>query len=75
MDRISNPADLPESTLTDLFLGAIDRHGDHLAYRYFADSGDDLTDLRFRDIYQFVRAAAAGLTAVGLSRGDNLAIL
>ena len=75
MDRISNPADLPESTLTDLFLGAIDRYGDHLAYRYFADSGDDLTDLRFRDIYQFVRAATAGLTAVGLSRGDKVAIL
>ncbi|MEE2668701.1 MAG: long-chain fatty acid--CoA ligase [Gemmatimonadota bacterium] len=75
MDRISNPADLPESTLTDLFLGAIDRHGDHLAYRYFADSGDDLTDLGFRDIYQFVRAATAGLTALGLSRGDKVAIL
>ena len=75
MDRISNPADLPESTLADLFLGAIDRHGDHLAYRYFADSGDDLTDLGFRDIYQFVRAATAGLTALGLSRGDKVAIL
>ena len=75
MDQISNPADLPKGTLADLFLDASDRHGDRLAYRYFADSGDDLTDLGFSDVYETVCAAAAGLAALGLSRGDKAAIL
>ena len=75
MDRVSSPADLPESTLADLFLDASDRHAGSLAYRYFADSGDDLTDLGFDDVYENVRAAAAGLHALGLSRGDKAALL
>ena len=75
MDQISNPADLPESTLVNLFLDASDRYGDRLAYRYFADAGDGLTDLSFREVYEVVRAAAAGLAALGLSRGDKVAIL
>ncbi len=75
MDRVSNPADLPESTLADVFLDASDRHAGSLAYRYFADSGDDLTDLGFDDVYESVRAAAAGLHALGLSRGDKAALL
>ena len=70
MDRVSSPADLPESTLADLFLDASDRHAGSLAYRYFADSGDDLTDLGFESshflfgAFVFLLNTALGCTKV-----------
>ena len=75
LDRASNPVVLPAGSLTELFLTAVDKHGDRLAYRYFSDEGNDLEDVTFYEVYEVVRAAAAGLQALGLIRGDRVAIL
>ena len=75
LDRASNPVVLPAGTLTELFLTAVDKHGDRLAYRYFSDEGSDLEDVTFYEVYEAVHAAAAGLQALGLTRGDRVAIL
>ena len=75
VDHASNPADLPSGTLAELFLTAVEKHGGHLAYRYFPDEGNDLADITFDEVYEPVRAAAAGLQALGLTRGERVAIL
>ena len=75
LDHASNPADLPSGTLAELFLTAVERHGGHLAFRYFADEGNDLADITFDEVYEAVRAAAASLQALGLTRGERVAIL
>ena len=74
-DRAANPADLPSGTLAELFLTAVEKHGSAVAYRYFADEGSDLEDVTFDEVYTVVRAAAAGLQALGLTRGEKVAIL
>ncbi len=74
-DHASNPADLPTGTLAELFLTAVEKHGSTLAYRYFPDGGSDLEDITFDQVYTVVRAAAAGLQALGLTRGEKVAIL
>ncbi len=75
LDRASNPAKLPSGTLAELFLTAVEKHGSRLAYRYFPDEGSDLADVTFEEVYEVVRAAAAGLQALGLTRGERVAIL
>ena len=74
-DHASNPADLPTGTLAELFLTAVEKHGNTLAYRYFPGEGSDLDDITFDQVYAVVMAAAAGLQALGLTRGDKVAIL
>jgi long-chain acyl-CoA synthetase len=74
-DHASNPADLPPGTLAELFLTAVEKHGNTVAYRYFPDKGAALEDVTFDQVYKLVRAAAAGLQELGLTRGDNVAIL
>lgn len=74
-DHASNPADLPTGTLAELFLTAVEKHGSTLAYRYFPDEGAALEDVTFDQVYALVRAAAAGLQELGLTRGDKVAIL
>ena len=74
-DRASNPADLPTGTLPELFLAAVEKHGDTLAYRYFPDEGNGLEDITFDQIYTLVRSVAVGLQALGLTRGEKVAIL
>ena len=75
LDHTSNPADLPSGTLAELFLTAVGKHGGHVAYRYFPDEGNDLANITFDEVYGVVRAAAAGLQALGLTRGERVAIL
>ena len=65
LDRASDPADLPTGTLGELFLTAVEKHGGRLAYRYFPDEGSDLDDITFDEVYELVRAAAAGPTGAG----------
>ena len=75
LEHASSPADLPAGTLGELFLQAVEEHGDRLAYRYFPDGGSDLDDVTFDEVYEVVRATAAALQALGLNRGDKVAIL
>ena len=74
-DRASSPADLPSGTLGQLFLTAVEDHGERLAYRYFSDEGSKLEDVTFGEVYELVRATAAALQELGLTRGDKVAIL
>ena len=71
----SNPADIPKGTLAELFLTAVEKHGNSVAYQYFPNEGSDQEDVTFEEVYTLVRAAAAGLQELGLTRGDNVAIL
>ncbi|MCH7935424.1 MAG: AMP-binding protein, partial [Gemmatimonadetes bacterium] len=75
LDHASNPAELPSGTLTELFVTAVEKHGSRLAYRYFPDEGSALAGVTFDEVDELVRAAAAGLQALGLTRGKRVAIL
>ena len=75
LDRASEPQESPAGTLVELFFSAVEKHGGGLAYRYFPDAGSDLEDVTFGEVYDVVRAAAAGLQELGLERGDGGAIL
>jgi long-chain acyl-CoA synthetase len=75
LDHAYNPVELPSGTLTELFLTAVEKHGSCLAYRYFPDEGSALEGVTFDEVDELVRAAAAGLQALGLTRGKRVAIL
>jgi long-chain acyl-CoA synthetase len=72
-DYASNPADLGEGTLVELFFDAVDRLGRHAALRYHRmGSWHRFT---YRDVFDRVWAVTGGLSQAGLSRGDRAAIL
>ena len=75
LDRVANPKDIPDGTLAELFLEAVEQHGDRVAYRYFPDEGNELKDVAYSEVYEVVRCAAAGLQALGLTGGEKVAIL
>ena len=66
-------AEVPTGTLSQLYLGTVDRFRKHPAFRYF--QGDRIHELTHDEAFSRVRAAAAGLRAAGLVRGDRAAIL
>ncbi len=68
----ANKADVPTGTLVDLFLGAVDRFGDRVAY---TDGGDDAGAYTYNQVCEVVRQGAAALAGAGLGRGDRAAIL
>jgi long-chain acyl-CoA synthetase len=69
----SNPADLGEGTLAELFLDAVDRLGRHAAFRHHRDGS--WHRLTYEEVFDRVWAVAGGLSRAGLSRGDRAAIL
>ncbi|MEX0856414.1 MAG: long-chain fatty acid--CoA ligase [Gemmatimonadota bacterium] len=69
----SNPADLPEGTLVELFFGAVDRFGDRPALRSMATGTWE--GVSFAEVGERVRRVAAALGASGLRRGDRAALL
>ena len=75
LDYVSNPADLPPGTLSQLFLTAVEDRREELAFRYFPGDGDHLEDMSYGAVYDLVRAVAGGLQALGMKRGDRAAIL
>jgi long-chain acyl-CoA synthetase len=69
-----NETPVPESTLVDLFLGAIDRHrGDVALQRMVSETS--LADLSYGDVLAVVKQVAAALEGRGILRGDRVAIL
>ena len=72
LDYVSNPADLPQGTLVDLFLDAVDMGGERAQLYRTEDGWQPISHAR---ILHNVRAIAAGLRARGLTRGDHVAIL
>ena len=75
LDYVSNPADLPPGTLSQLFLTAVEDRREELAFRYFPGDGDHLENMRYGAVYELVRVVSGGLQALGMKRGDRAAIL
>ena len=74
LSSFSNPARIPESTLTDLFFEALDQHGEGVALQHMP-APDVLVDITYPEVAALVKAAAASLEALGVTRGDRAAIL
>jgi long-chain acyl-CoA synthetase len=73
--EVANEAGLPRGTLVELFLTAVDRFGDHPAFRHFPGPGPELRSISYGEAYESVRAVAHALDRLGLARGDRAAIL
>jgi len=69
----ANPADLPRGTLVQLFFEAVDRYDKPDALRYKA--GGEWRSISHRQLEADVRALALGLAALGVERGDRVALL
>lgn len=72
-DFASNPAVIPESTLVALFFEAMDRHARTPAFRFHHQGA--WHDIGHTDALERTQAAADGLRALGLERGDRAALL
>jgi long-chain acyl-CoA synthetase len=70
----ANPADVPRGTLVQLFFDAIDRVDSPRALRYRAGE-NDWRDISHRELHERVRRTSLGLQALGLERGQRVAIL
>ena len=70
----ANPADIPPGTLVDLFFDAVDGFDGPDALRYRAGE-NDWRSISHAELLERVRHTALGLEALGLARGDRLAIL
>lgn len=65
----------PLGTLCSLFLGAVKEFHSAPAIRSFTGRGDELVDLSYDELAELARAVTGGLTALGLEKGDRVAIL
>ncbi len=72
-DYATNPTSLPEGTLVDLFLEAVDALGEHPAFRF--NRGGEWISISYTEVHERVKEGAAALRALGLERGDRAAIL
>ena len=70
-DHASNPADLPTGTLAELFLTAVEQHGNTLAYRYFPGEGSDLKDITFDQVYSGRASRGRGPPGAGTDPGGQ----
>ena len=61
-------------TLVEVFFDAIDRHGQAPAFQYMV-SESEVRDLSYLDAHRTVKRLCGGLRAMGLQRGDRVAIL
>ena len=68
----ATPAEVPTSTLVELFLDAVEEHGDGEAYNVTGEGARTFTCNQVRDE---ARRGAAALARSGLKRGDRAAIL
>jgi long-chain acyl-CoA synthetase len=71
---VSNPADLPRGTLVELFFDAIDRIDSPDALRHRV-AENDWRSISHRELLERVRRTALGLRALGIERGQRVAIL
>ncbi|MEJ2538720.1 MAG: long-chain fatty acid--CoA ligase [Gemmatimonadota bacterium] len=71
----SNPAEIPDGTLCELILGAVDRFGTAPALREFVGAGDELRDITYDEMFRLACQGAAALRDAGLKPGDRAAIL
>jgi long-chain acyl-CoA synthetase len=70
----ANPTDLPTGTLVELFFDAVDRIDSPHALKYRAGE-NDWRSISHRELLERVRGTALGMKALGLERGQRVAIL
>ena len=68
----ANKADVPTGTLVDLFLRAVERLGDRIAYNV---TGEGARTYSYEQVQDVARRGAAALARSGVNRGDRAAIL
>ena len=69
----ANPAKLPEGTLVELFLSAVDRY--KLPNAQMVRGPDGWRSISHAQLFDDVRSLAAGLETLGLQRGDRAGLL
>ena len=67
------PLDVPPGTVATMFLDSAKRYADQTAFEW--REGETLQRLSYREVESRVRETAAGLVALGLKPGDNVALL
>ncbi len=75
LNSASDPAELPEGTLCQLLVEAVDRFGSAPALREFVEDSSELRDLSYDEMFEKARRGAAALRGAGLAPGDRAAIL
>lgn len=73
-DYVANRAAVPNGTLAELFLEAVDRFGDKPSCRRILPEGG-YEEFTYSQQYSMARKVWGGLRAAGLARGDRIAIL
>ena len=71
---VANRTPVSRTTLTEVFLGSVDRYGDGTAFQYF-ESEHVLRGISFGEALGMVRVVSSALEALGVTRGDRVAIL
>lgn len=71
--RAGGPAEIPEGNLAQLFVDAVDRHQKPDALKY--KKSDAWHSISHKRLYDDVKRTALGLEALGIERGDLVAIL
>ena len=66
-------AEVPEGTLSQLFMEAVDSRAESQAYQILSDEGP--VPCSYGEVQDIVRRGVGALRALGLSRGDRAAIL
>jgi len=72
-DYLANRTPVPTGTLTQLLFETVDRFGERTAFQTILPDG--LRGISYEEVLAKVRAVAGGLEALGLERGDRVAIL
>lgn len=74
LDYYANSTEVETGTLADLFLRTVDEYDDRPAFQRFTEPGK-LDGISHAEALELVVAAAGGLRALGVGRGDRVAIL
>jgi long-chain acyl-CoA synthetase len=72
LQYVSNPAELPQGTLVDLFFSALEHRSDRAQLRRTEGGWQPISH---EQVLENVQAIAAALRAWGYTRGDHIAIL
>lgn len=72
-DYLANKTPIPRGTVTELFFASVDRFSGKAAFRTIVSSGFE--DISYAEMLPRIRAIAGGLAALGLQRGDRIAML
>ena len=73
-DYRANRTPVPTGTLAQLFLEAVDRFGEKIAFRTIVPEGG-FEGISFAQAYDLVEEVLGGIRALGVRRGDRVAIL